>query len=290
VIVVSGIFERTYERGQPLASGRFIGPAPKLARMDRLCGLAMVAANEALGDSALEMSDIRGDRSAIVFGSALGCHATNEAYYRQLLNEGPSPRLFSYTLPSSPAGEISIHLDATGPATTLVSGRTAGLDALCEAHTLLFTRRADRAICVSSEVGTTLADQLVGPTHDATAALILERDDDVARRGGVVRGRLAGWAKRGATEPHAVAIREAIVEALGRAEIGAGAIGAVYGHADAVDVAERLGLKGTIARDSGLATGPLQLAVRSFADGVAAHTLLVASDLEGTATAVVISR
>ncbi len=98
--------------------------------MDRLCALALVAADGALCDAGVPTHD--SERTAIVLGTAYGCHATNEEYYRGLLREGASPRLFAYTLPSSPVGEISIHHGIRGPATTVASGLHAGLAALGE--------------------------------------------------------------------------------------------------------------------------------------------------------------
>src|SRR5437867_3600667 len=109
---------------------------PRLARMDRLCTLALLAADGAVARAAVDLSAIPGERIAVVVGTRFGCHATNEAYYRGLLAEGvaaASPRLFSYTLPSSPLGELSIHLGARGAAETLCSGRHAGLEAAIRA-------------------------------------------------------------------------------------------------------------------------------------------------------------
>src|SRR5438874_12275061 len=77
---------------------------PRLARMDRLCTLALLAADGAVARAALDLSTIPAARIAVVVGTRFGCHATNEEYYRGLLAGGvsaASPRLFSYTLPSS---------------------------------------------------------------------------------------------------------------------------------------------------------------------------------------------
>jgi 3-oxoacyl-[acyl-carrier-protein] synthase II len=90
---------------EPLQPARWADKPAKLSRMDRLCALALVAADGAVIDAGCPKLD--GERTAVVFGSAYGCHATNEDYYRGLMREGPagaSPRLFAYTLPSSPAG------------------------------------------------------------------------------------------------------------------------------------------------------------------------------------------
>lgn len=158
---------------EPLQPARWADKPARLQRMDRLCALALVAADGAILDAGGPKPD------AVVFGSAYGCHATNEDYYRGLLREGPagaSPRLFAYTLPSSPAGEISIHYGIRGPATTAVPGWHAGLAALIEGAQHLRAGRADRVLVVAAEVASELLQKLVGGTvRDASAAVLLAR-------------------------------------------------------------------------------------------------------------------
>jgi hypothetical protein len=178
-IVLTGaaawVAQETGASKQSLTPAKWAGPPARLARMDRLCALALVAADGALLDAGSPALD--GERTAIVLGTAYGCHATNEEYYRGLLGEGPSPRLFAYTLPSSPVGEISIHHGIRGPATTIASGLHAGLAALADGIRHLSTGRADRVIVVAAEVATALHEQILGRRlRDAAAALVLERD------------------------------------------------------------------------------------------------------------------
>jgi Beta-ketoacyl synthase, N-terminal domain len=164
--------------GEPQAPARWYDKPARLQRMDRLCALALVAADGALVDAGAPRLD--GERTAVVFGSAYGCHATNEDYYRGLLREGPagaSPRLFAYTLPSSPAGEISIHYGIRGPATTAAPGWHAGLAALAEGVQHLRSGRADRVLVVAAEVATELLKRLTGGSvRDASAAVLLGRE------------------------------------------------------------------------------------------------------------------
>jgi 3-oxoacyl-[acyl-carrier-protein] synthase II len=163
--------------------------------MDRLCGLALVACDGALLDGALAPAAPAwdGPRTAIVFGTAFGCHATNEEYYRGLLAggvAGASPRLFAYTLPSSPAGEISIHYGIRGPASTVTPGLTAGAAAIAEGVRHLHSGRADRVLVAAAEVASPLLARLLGstPLRDGGAALILERAGDARARGAAIRG------------------------------------------------------------------------------------------------------
>jgi len=168
---------------EPLTPERWAGTPARLSRMDRLCALALVAADGALLDAGAPPLDP--DRTAVVFGTAYGCHATNEDYYRGLLKEGlsgASPRLFAYTLPSSPVGEISIHYNIRGPATCCAPGWHAALAALAEGAAHLRTGRADRVIVVAAEVASELLQQITGgPVRDASAAVILERKAGKAR-------------------------------------------------------------------------------------------------------------
>jgi 3-oxoacyl-(acyl-carrier-protein) synthase len=185
-VVVTGVSTLMAAPGAALTPARWAGKEARLSRMDRLCALALVACNGALVDGGLAPTepDWNGERTAIVFGTAYGCHATNEEYYRGVVREGAlgaSPRLFAYTLPSSPVGEISIHYGVRGPATALCNGLTSGLDAIAEAVALIEHGRADRALACAADVATPLLARLLagagpspydeGPPLDAAAAI-----------------------------------------------------------------------------------------------------------------------
>ncbi|MEO6954241.1 MAG: beta-ketoacyl synthase N-terminal-like domain-containing protein [Polyangia bacterium] len=156
---------------------RWAGRPARLARMDRLCAVALVAADGALLDAGVTVPSHALARVGVVLGTAFGCHATNEAYDAGARQGAPSPRVFAYTLPSSAVGEISIHAELTGPASTMVSGLTAGLDALREARRHLDAGRADRMLVVAADVMTPTVARLTSvalPQHDAACALFLD--------------------------------------------------------------------------------------------------------------------
>jgi hypothetical protein len=174
------------------------GRPPRLPRMDRLCALGLVAADGAVLDAKLSPETLEGDRTAVVFGTAFGCHATNEAYYRDLLKEGPkaaSPRLFAYTLPSSPVGEICIHYRITGPASTHAGALTSGLEALIEGQRLVRLGSIDRVLVVTADVATPWLMKILDRTdlEDSAAALVLERRDVALARGHGSSARLLGF-------------------------------------------------------------------------------------------------
>ncbi len=236
-VVITGAASLTVAAGASIAPARWVGNPARLSRMDRLCGLALVACDGALGDAALSptAAEWNGERTAIVLGTAFGCHATNEDYYRGLVREGASgasPRLFAYTLPSSPVGEISIHYGVRGPTLVTSNGAPSGLDALAEGVALVAEGRADRALVCAAEVATPLLSAIVGGAAlvDAAAAFVIERASDAGARGATPRGRLVGSAAAfgGSSGVAAAACAEADVplHATRRLDEVAGALGA----------------------------------------------------------------
>jgi len=178
-----------------------VGRAGRRGPMDRLCALGLSAAEAALQDAGWTPATwaawvpTEGERVGVVLGTAYGCHATNEEFYRGLLAEGPrgaSPRLFAYTLPSSPLGQITIHLGARGPAQTLVSGCHAGLEAVGHAGALCAAGRADMVLAVAAEVGGGTLGPLGLRAEEGAVALLLEREEAARKRGARARARLLG--------------------------------------------------------------------------------------------------
>jgi hypothetical protein len=148
------------------------GRAEKLQRADRLCGLAACAVERALAAAPLCADPAwQPETTGVLLGSSHGCHKTDELYLKSVLDGQPSPRLFAYTLPSSPIGEISILHGLLGPGLAVVSGRSAGMEALAEAQALLERGPTTASIVVAVEV----ADPAwpAEPLHDAAVALIL---------------------------------------------------------------------------------------------------------------------
>lgn len=127
-------------RALPSPAAGWIDPIPRperwlgkrgtvrFGRLDRLTRLALVAAN-----AAMEGAPPLSEQAGLALGTAFGSHLANEAF-QLALERGPgeeaSPTLFTYTLPSSSVGEISIHFGLKGPALTLTEGIGAGLAAL----------------------------------------------------------------------------------------------------------------------------------------------------------------
>ena len=97
----------------------------KLGRVDRGSKLFLVAGRQAMEAAGMDGSE----PAAVVLGSRFGCLLVNESYHRGLLTRGyrrASPLEFGYTVPSAPAGELSIAAQLTGPNLTVVAGAASG--------------------------------------------------------------------------------------------------------------------------------------------------------------------
>lgn len=165
------------------------GAPERLARTDRVCHLALLAAHRALGDPP------GGDRPiAVVYGSGHASLLTNLRYYDKIQRRGPrgaDPKRFPYTSPNAAAGEVAIAFGLVGPNVTVTSGLASGLEAIAVGARLVCRGRAPASLVVVADAwgeelgalldraGITMAD---GPREGA-AALLLEPDGAKDARG-----------------------------------------------------------------------------------------------------------
>lgn len=199
VVAAGALFPRPDEPlGPQLPPSAPPALAGQLTRMDRLCALAACVAERALvGQWQLRQAPPwPAEKLAVLVGSFYGCHKTDEEYYRTVLARQPSPRLFAYTLPSSPVGELSILHGLRGPGLAVVGARSAGLAALAEASALLHSGQADACLVVAVEVAApavreTWAEPDEQPA-DAAVALLLTRADSPLLAGPAALGYIAG--------------------------------------------------------------------------------------------------
>lgn len=151
--------------GAEVASARL---GSRFGRMDLLSQLALLAV-EKLG---VDFDQLPRDRIAICLASSAGSLATDAEYWKGRDQAGgPSPTLFTYTLPSAAIGEIAIRHRITGPSLCFVS---EGGEVQAEATELLRRNEADACVCVIVEVvSPTLAEFLGVPvTARARAAFL----------------------------------------------------------------------------------------------------------------------
>lgn len=199
------------------------GRAGQLQRADRLCGLAVCSVERALAASPLVADPAwQPEKTGVLLGSSHGCHKTDELYLKSVLDGQPSPRLFAYTLPSSPVGEISILHGLMGPGLSVVSGRSAGLEALAEAQTLLGRGPTTASIVVAAEV----ADPAwpAEPLHDAAVALILSPVGSPLAQGGAVSGHVVTTSSAFVDGNPVAAAQRALAAACGPSEPVVGSI------------------------------------------------------------------
>lgn len=105
-------------------------------RMDRYTQLAMVAANEGIKDSGLNMEELDKDRVSVIFGSGIGGLSTIEKQIRTLSDKGPS-RVSPLTIPMSisniAAGIIAIEHGILGSCLSLTSACATSTHCIGEA-------------------------------------------------------------------------------------------------------------------------------------------------------------
>lgn len=143
----------------------------EIARTDRFVQFAMVAADEAVADSGLDLAGEGGgdtgsvgcvdhDRLSVSLGSAVGATMRLEDEYVQVSDRGRdwvvdpaygSRFLHQALLPSTAAAELAVRYRAHGPASVMSTGCTSGLDAVGYASQLIEDGDADVVIAGASD-------------------------------------------------------------------------------------------------------------------------------------------
>lgn len=215
---------------------RAAGLTPQeISRSDRFVQFALVAADEAVADSGLDLASGHGvdsDRVAVSLGSAVGATMRLEDEYVLVSDLGRhwlvDPRygsrfLYHALVPSSAATELAVRFCAHGPAAVMSTGCTSGIDAVGYAHQLIEDGEADVVIAGASDapispISVACFDAIRAtsarnddPEHasrpfDATrdgfvmgeggAMLVLEEYEHARRRGGHVYCEVVGYANR----------------------------------------------------------------------------------------------
>ena len=191
------------------------GAPPRLRSYDRFTTIAVAAGLEAAAAAGWSADDLAGDRTALALGTAFGSHATNEEYYQGVLGRAAvSPRLFTYTLPSSPLGELSILWKQTGAQDTRCAGWTSGAAALEAALARIRTGAADRALCIGADVPGPAAAAAVaaaaGPVEESAVALALAPAGESTAEGGAGGATVEAVVSAYGTERAADCVRQSL--------------------------------------------------------------------------------
>ncbi|MFI0717622.1 beta-ketoacyl-[acyl-carrier-protein] synthase family protein [Streptomyces sp. NPDC021224] len=146
----------------PLAAGL---TRQEVFRNDRSVQFALVAADEAVADSGLELDaagpgGVDHDRMAVCLGSAVGASTRLEDEYVVASDGGRNwlvdPRfasdfLYQAWVPSTLAAEVAFRFGAHGPASVISTGCTSGIDALGQAYQLIQDDMADIVLAGASD-------------------------------------------------------------------------------------------------------------------------------------------
>ena len=168
-------------------------------RMDRVVQLAVVAADEAVAHSGLEIGPDNWDNVGVVIGCGIGGLTTWEREYAKLLAKGPdrvSPFLIPMMIPNMAAGHISIRSGARGPNTSTVSACTSSGHALGLSYDLI--KRGDAIAMIAGGTEAPICDSALAGFGNMRA--LSRRNDDPAHasrpfdktRDGFVIGEGAG--------------------------------------------------------------------------------------------------
>ncbi len=132
---------------------------PKLSkRADRFAQFALYAADIALAESGLEITDDNRARIGVVIGSGIGGMETWENQFERLLKRGPdrvSPFFVPMMIIDMGSGLVSMETGAMGPNMAVVTACASGAHAMAVAVDLIKTGRACAIITGGAEAGIT---------------------------------------------------------------------------------------------------------------------------------------
>jgi 3-oxoacyl-[acyl-carrier-protein] synthase II len=163
-------------------------------RMDRFAQMAVVATQQALEQSGLEVGEADSYRVGAIIGSGIGGVGTLLAEAEKFAERGPrwvSPFMVPMMLPDTAAGQIAIHFGLRGPNLAVVTACASGSNAIGEATETIRRGAADAMIAGGAEgsivavavAGFNVMDAISSRNDDPQAA---SRPFDLNRDGFVV--------------------------------------------------------------------------------------------------------
>ena len=187
-----------------------------LPRGDRFSQLAVIAADEAMAQSGLEVDEKLSPRAACIVGTGIGGQSTFDKSYIGLLLNGrrPHPLSILRIIPNAPASHLSIRHKMRGPAFAISSACASGAHAIGVCADLIRNGSADVGIAGASEAILTygaleawtamhiLADETCRPFSknrnglvigEGAGILVLEEENHARERGAEILARIAGF-------------------------------------------------------------------------------------------------
>ena len=154
-------------------------PAKDLKKMDTFIHYGLVAADEALKDSGLEITDDNAERIGVAIGSGIGGLPMIEVNEEKLLNGGPrkiSPFFVPGSIINMISGNFSIKYGAKGPNISIVTACSTGTHSIGESARIIAYGDAD----VMFAGGAEMASSPLGIGGFAAARALSTRNDDPA--------------------------------------------------------------------------------------------------------------
>ncbi len=192
-------------------------------KMDRFTQFALVAAQQAVTDAELAVTDGNRDQIGVVIGSGIGGVATLAEQVEVMRARGSgrvSPFLIPMMLPDTAAGSVAIELGLRGPNMAVVTACASSTNAVGEAAEMIRRGGADVILAGGAEAGivriTIAGLSVMNAMSDRNAEPELASRPFDAGRNGFVMG-----------EGAAVLVLESLEHALGR---GAPIIAEVSGY------------------------------------------------------------
>ena len=129
-----------------------------IKKMGRFIQFAMAAAEFALTQARLSITEENAERVGVYVGSGIGSFEVIEREHAKLLASGPdrvSPFFINATIANLASGQISIKYGARGPNLTCATACTTGAHGIGEAWHIIRRGDADVMICGGSEAAVT---------------------------------------------------------------------------------------------------------------------------------------
>ncbi len=189
----------------------------QLSVLDRVSQFAVVAAREAIAQSALIFDMDLSVRTACIIGSGVGGQTTHDDNFRRVYRENKT-RVFPLTIPklmvNAPASQISMHCGLRGPAFVIASACASATHAIGVAFHMVRSGQVDCAVTGGAEACITFgtvrgweAMRVMTPDicrpfsterkgmvlGEGAAALVLEPLSRARARGAEILGEIVGF-------------------------------------------------------------------------------------------------
>jgi beta-ketoacyl-acyl-carrier-protein synthase II len=192
-------------------------------RRDRFEQLGTAAANDAIANSGLEVTEANSGRIGVLVSSAIGGIKSLSDAVITNFTEGPrrvSPFLIPMLMPNGAAGMIAIDHQITGPCFSVASACASGIDGIGTAFLMLKAGMIDAAVAGAAEmticsVGVAAFDRVGAMSRrnddysmtpqpfdlnrdglvmgEGAGVLVLERESHARKRGANILAELAGY-------------------------------------------------------------------------------------------------